>query len=134
MAPSAVDELPILSLKSTAALKAAAVASADGPIPGTRPEDLVSSLTAPLVYSGSLDAFKHRDSNPIMGREYEEALQAVDLMEAPNSDALMRDLAIQSRCNRYPGLEQLLIRRAQSPNAASYSSRTRPSPPSRCAC
>lgn len=47
----------------------------------------------PLKYSGSLDKFEHFDVTPVIGREY-PTTSIVDLLEAPNSDELLRDLAI----------------------------------------
>jgi hypothetical protein len=48
-------------------------------------------LTKPLVYSGSLDRFTHRDLTPVIGREY-EGLQVTELLEA-NNEQLIEDLA-----------------------------------------
>ena len=52
-----------------------------------------SRLSKPLVYSGSLDSFKHQDSTPVIGREY-EGLQVRDLLKW--GDEMIRDLAITS--------------------------------------
>lgn len=52
-----------------------------------------SRLSKPLVYSGSLDNFKHQDSTPVIGREY-EGLQVRDLLKW--GDEMIRDLAITS--------------------------------------
>ena len=51
----------------------------------------------PLRLGGVLDKFKSFDVTPVIGREFAE----VDLaawLEAPNSDELLRDLAIISIC------------------------------------
>jgi hypothetical protein len=56
-------------------------------------ENARSRLLKPLVYSGSLDSFKHEDSTPIIGREF-EGLQVRDLLKW--GDEMIRDLAITS--------------------------------------
>jgi len=48
-------------------------------------------LAKPLVYSGSLDRFTHRDLTPVIGREY-EGLQVTEILEA-NNEQLIKDLA-----------------------------------------
>ncbi|KAL1305015.1 hypothetical protein AAFC00_003915 [Neodothiora populina] len=50
-------------------------------------------LRAPLEYKGTLDSYKNSDLTPVIGREY-HGLQAVDLLQADDSDALIRDLAV----------------------------------------
>lgn len=47
----------------------------------------------PLKLSGVLNQFKHFDTTPVIGTEFPEA-NLVDWMNAPNSDQLIRDLAI----------------------------------------
>ena len=49
----------------------------------------------PLTYSGSLDSYSHQDVTPVIGREF-QGLQAVDLLQAHNSDQLIQDLAVTS--------------------------------------
>jgi hypothetical protein len=49
----------------------------------------------PLKLSGSLDAFEQFDLTPIIGREFPTA-NLVDWLNSPNSDNLLRDLAITS--------------------------------------
>lgn len=51
--------------------------------------------TKPLKSSGSIDAFKHFDSTPAIGREYPES-QLAEWINSPNADTLLRDLAITS--------------------------------------
>jgi hypothetical protein len=67
-------------------------------------EDKAATLTTstqaherrePLRLSGALDNFKSFDVTPVIGREFEDADLAAWL-EAPNSDELLRDLAITS--------------------------------------
>jgi hypothetical protein len=57
-----------------------------------------SRLSKPLIYSGSLDSFKHQDSTPVIGREY-EGLQVRDLLKW--GDEMIRDLAITSMLTKF---------------------------------
>src|SRR5689334_15607063 len=66
-------------------------------------ESARSRLLKPLVYSGSLDGFKHQDSTPVIGREY-EGLQVRDLLKW--GDEMIRDLAITSMSTRYTTILQ----------------------------
>ncbi len=50
----------------------------------------------PLKQSGALDAHKHFDVTPTIGREFPNA-NLVDWLNAPNADELLRDLAITSK-------------------------------------
>lgn len=67
----------------------------------TSPEGPVSSASTfekfpePLKLSGALDSYKSFDVTPITGREFPEA-NLVEWLNAPNSDELIRDLAITS--------------------------------------
>lgn len=56
-----------------------------------------SEYPAPLKPSGALDAFKFEETTPIIGREYFGVNIVDDLLNAPNSDELVRDLAITSK-------------------------------------
>ena len=47
----------------------------------------------PLQYSGSLDKYEHFEVTPVIGREYPK-LAIKDLLDAPDSDTLIRDLAV----------------------------------------
>lgn len=80
--PPAVEILsePIYNLTQT--LKATKLS-------GTQPK----LQRQPLQPSGALDKYAHFDVTPIIGREYSD-LQIKDLLEAPNADELIRDLAI----------------------------------------
>lgn len=49
----------------------------------------------PMKLTGILDQFKSIDSTPVIGREY-PTIQIRDLLNAPNSDELLRELAIIS--------------------------------------
>jgi alpha-ketoglutarate-dependent taurine dioxygenase len=47
----------------------------------------------PIPYTGSLDSYTFRDSTPVIGREFQN-LQVVEILNAPNRDQLIRDLAV----------------------------------------
>ena len=49
---------------------------------------------APLRSSHSLDKFEPKQVTPVIGTEFPEGVQLADLLSAPNSDDLIRDLAI----------------------------------------
>lgn len=53
------------------------------------------STTAPVKSSGALDQFKSIELTPVIGREY-PTVNLVELLNAPNSDDLLRDLAVTS--------------------------------------
>ena len=50
----------------------------------------------PLQLSGALDQYESFDTTPVIGREFPTA-NLVEWLESPNSDALIRDLAITSK-------------------------------------
>jgi hypothetical protein len=75
----------------------------------------------PLKLSGVLDQYKSFDVTPVIGKEFPDA-QLIDWLNAPNSDDLIRDLAITGS-----SISQLLrvsskLTYLQSPNAVSCSS------------
>lgn len=49
----------------------------------------------PLKLSGALDSYESFDVTPVIGREFPTA-NLVEWLDAPNSDELIRDLAITS--------------------------------------
>ncbi|KAL3428445.1 TfdA family Taurine catabolism dioxygenase TauD [Phlyctema vagabunda] len=49
---------------------------------------------APLELSGALDAFEHDDLTPIIGREFLDVNIVDDILNAPNSDERLREIAI----------------------------------------
>jgi hypothetical protein len=49
----------------------------------------------PLQLSGALDQYESFDVTPVIGTEF-PTLKIVDLINAPNADELLRDLAIKS--------------------------------------
>lgn len=77
MAPSAIDT------------------PADAPVSS---KSTFTEYPEPLKLSGALDAYESFDSTPVIGREFPKA-NLVEWLEAPNSDELIRDLAITSQSN-----------------------------------
>jgi hypothetical protein len=59
--------------------------------------DAVSSARSTLKPSGVLDRFEHFDVTPIIGREY-PTVSLKEVLEASDSDDLLRDLAVTSKC------------------------------------
>lgn len=64
---------------------------------------------APLKLSGALDQFSFEETTPAIGREFHNVNIVDDLLNATNSDELVRDLAITSTDrppspNTYPTL------------------------------
>lgn len=61
----------------------------------------------PMKGSGSIDHLEYVDVTPIIGREYPTA-KIKDLLNAPNSDQQLRDLAI-TICERGVGKQVLRV-------------------------
>jgi hypothetical protein len=59
-------------------------------------EDSAKQQPKPLSTSGALDRFKHEETTPVIGREYVDVNLVNDVINAENSDELIRDLAITS--------------------------------------
>jgi len=77
-------------------ISSAAAAISDSPL---KTKSATTLQHAPLKYSGSLDQFKSFDVTPVIGREFPE-VQLAELINAPNADTLLRDLAILSTFSR----------------------------------
>lgn len=60
------------------------------------PESDRVQYPAPLKLSGALDKFSFEDTTPVIGREFVNVNIVNDLLNAPNADDLVRDLAITS--------------------------------------
>lgn len=54
---------------------------------------ITTAVRQPLEYRGKLDEFNSFDVTPVIGREFPDA-KLVDWLQAPNSDELLRDLAV----------------------------------------
>ncbi|KAL2133488.1 hypothetical protein VTI74DRAFT_2253 [Chaetomium olivicolor] len=99
MAPSAVETvqqtvdeikekvLP-LNAKQTTTVEVKPVSVSEEALP-----ERYENHKEPLKLSGALDHLEHFDVTPVIGREYIN-VDLVELLRAPNSDELLRDLAI----------------------------------------
>jgi hypothetical protein len=63
-------------------------------------EDSAKQYPKPLSSSGALDRFKYEETTPVIGREYIDVNLVNDIINAENSDDLIRDLAITSTWRR----------------------------------
>jgi hypothetical protein len=59
-------------------------------------DDHAKQSLEPLSLSGALDRFEHSESTPVIGREYADLNLVNDILNAKDSDELIRDLAITS--------------------------------------
>ena len=66
----------------------------------------------PLSPSGALDRFKYEESTPVIGREYVDLNLVNDIINAENSDELIRDLAITSMSFRDSAMTRRLTHRS----------------------
>jgi hypothetical protein len=74
------------------------VKTADGPAPAVQaPSTIDNQGKEPLKLSGALDHFESFDVTPTIGREF-VGVNLAKWLKAPNSDELIRDLAITSTC------------------------------------
>lgn len=55
-----------------------------------------TSYPQPLKLSGALAHFQREDTTPVIGTEFLNVNIVDDILKAPNSDELLRDLAITS--------------------------------------
>lgn len=62
--------------------------------------EVLTNHREPLKLSGALDQSKAFDVTPIIGREFVD-VDLAEILRAPNSDDLIRDLAITSESERY---------------------------------
>jgi hypothetical protein len=105
-----------------------------------------SQYPAPLKLSGALDRFAFEESTPVIGREFPSVNIVDDLLNAPNADELLRDLAITSNAlvllstnilslpnytplHRSPGI---VLTQTKSHNVVSSSSGPRITSPTTC--
>lgn len=96
MAPAATETLSIptqaVRTKAVPALQpSASVPSAQTQATKLRKE--------PIQLSGALDHYHHIETTPVIGREYPD-LQAKDLLNAPDSEELLRELGTISESGR----------------------------------
>ncbi|WVW83533.1 hypothetical protein I302_105554 [Kwoniella bestiolae CBS 10118] len=88
MTPIAVTQTESIAAPTVQPIKL----KGDGP---RNPADVArNTLPAPLEYKGSLESYSHFEVTPSIGREFGRDLQLSQLLKAPNSDDLIRDLAV----------------------------------------
>lgn len=144
MPPSAtetVQQVVVPIVEKTIGTKVEEPQNTNGSVKAAQPEGeelpkLETNHKEPLKLSGALDKFESFDVTPVIGREYAN-VDLVEWLRAPNSDELIRDLAITSKlcdlplsCNtpnpsRAEQTKQSLV-------AASSSSAPRTSSPTSC--
>jgi hypothetical protein len=67
-----------------------------------------SSVKLPMQSNGSLDDYNFKDLTPCIGREFPTA-NLVDMMNAPNSDELLAELAMTSAFQTVPSIKSLQL-------------------------
>lgn len=55
-----------------------------------------TSYPVPIKPSGALDQFTYEDTTPVIGREFLDANIVNDILNAPNAEERLRDLAYTS--------------------------------------
>ena len=99
MAPSIVETVtPVADIvqKKVASKDSAEESVTTAAVYNEHKQQLHSTLSkAPLKLSGILDQFESFDVTPVIGKEFPNANLA-DWLNAPNSEELIRDLAISS--------------------------------------
>lgn len=85
-----------LSLGSKASDVKPAEKPEDGPAPAVQAPPVETQHKEPLKLSGALDHFESFDVTPTIGREF-VGVNLAKWLKAPNSDELIRDLAITSK-------------------------------------
>lgn len=70
--------------------------TSDIPIHSSPSDEKKPSYPEPLKLSGALEQFSYEDTTPVIGREFHNVNIVDDLMNSPNADELLRDLAITS--------------------------------------
>jgi len=69
---------------------------ASGLVSETAPIESIRTHKEPLQLQGALDEYDSFDVTPIIGREF-PSVNLKKWLEAPNTDELLRDLAITSK-------------------------------------
>ena len=70
-----------------------------GPVPYQNGHKNTNTVKLPMESNGSLENYDHIDLTPCIGREFPTA-NLVDMMNAPNSDELLAELALTSMSKR----------------------------------
>lgn len=59
-------------------------------------KNFTKSFPAPLKLGNSIDSWKYDDLTQTIGRVYSAEIDLVEVLESPNADAMLLDLAITS--------------------------------------
>ena len=103
MAPSAVETTTQATtdirskLSSTAGESVSRISSAPKEILTEELPELRTGHREPIKSTGALDQYEHFEVTPVIGREYVN-VNLLELLRAPNSDDLIRELALISEC------------------------------------
>ena len=95
MAPHAEDRYVPATIPNTSETSVNGHVGKDLPANGKETFDHIQSKK-PLEPKGVLEEFKYFDVTPVIGREFKD-VDVVAWLQSPNSDELIRDLAITSR-------------------------------------
>ena len=88
--------------------KTSEVKPEDGPAPAVQAPSVETQHKEPLKLSGALDHFESFDVTPTIGREF-VGVNLAKWLKAPNSDDLIRDLAITSTIPCYFKIHCILL-------------------------
>lgn len=128
MAPSVTETVTETVTQVTENLKQKPTASLKDQ---TEPK-LETGHREPLKLSGALDQFKQFEVTPVIGKEFVD-VDLAEWLRAPNSDELLRDLAITGTNlgSPYPHLilYHIRLQSLKSPKEVSFSSASRTTSP-----
>lgn len=65
-------------------------------LPSRKAQTSKSTYPEPITPSGALDQFSYEDATRVIGREYLDVNLVDDILNAPNADERLRDLAYAS--------------------------------------
>lgn len=94
--PQAVDDVQVQVQVKPAPASQKPVSEESLAVQEEQLPELRTNHKEPLKLNGALDQFEHFDVTPVIGREYVD-VNLAELLRAPNSDELLRDLAITSK-------------------------------------
>lgn len=105
ISPSIESTIPTSINSSRIMAPSATEVEAQTPIaihPGKLEAASSTAKFSPVKSNGSLDKYEHFESTPIIGREYPK-LNLVELLQAPNSEELLKELALTSMFTDHSG-------------------------------
>ena len=105
-ATEAADQIPEKIASVSLGSKISEVKLEDGPAPAVQAPSVETQHKEPLKLKGALDHFESFDVTPTIGREF-VGVNLAKWLRAPNSDELIRDLAITSTFSPFSQLHRL---------------------------